>query len=493
MIKSHLLYQLSYRGSRVGILQSKLAMIKQVWRRPAQSGKMSQTGDAVVDGVRHFAYAAVILVFLDLMVFSLSFPSLVSSAAMPFIETSSSPVVLRLNRDLVRMIKRGHPWVYADALRELPAAPAGQQALLLDNRKGQPVARGFYDPGCPVALRICETDPDVKLDDRWAERRFRAAKALRKSFAAGESTATATSSSTGVGLTSGFRLWNGEGDGVPGLVADVYHDTGVIKLDGEGPIGFWRVDEVADWIVRELGLVRVYERQKERGVMGRALIGSVPNQPVTFHEHGLPFTADVVHGQKTGFFLDQRDNRQLIRAWSRDATVLNVFSYTGGFSVAAGAGGASHVTSVDIAPAAIEAANQHWRLNQLPETQHTGIAADAFEFLADAASQRRRWEIVILDPPSFAPNRDSVPKALAAYQNVIEAGARVTAPQGLLAVASCSSHIDLPMFLECCEEGVSRARRRGTVVTIAGQPTDHPTPLALPEFRYLKFVLLRLD
>ena len=333
----------------------------------------------------------------------------------------------------------------------------------------------------------------MKLDDRWAERRVRAAKALRKSFAAGGSTATATSSSTGVGLTSGFRLWNGEGDGVPGLVADVYHDTGVIKLDGEGPIGFWRVDEVADWMVRELGLVRVYERQKERGVMGRALIGSVPNQPVTFHEHDLPFTADVVHGQKTGFFLDQRDNRQLIRAWSRDATVLNVFSYTGGFSVAAGAGGASHVTSVDIAPAAIEAANQHWRLNQLPETQHTGIAADAFEFLADAASQRRRWEIVILDPPSFAPNRDSVPKALAAYQNVIEAGARVTAPQGLLAVASCSSHIDLPMFLECCEEGVSRARRRGTVVTIAGQPTDHPTPLALPEFRYLKFVLLRLD
>ena len=399
---------------------------------------------------------------------------------MPLIENSSSPVVLRLNRDLVRTIKRGHPWVFADALRELPSAPAGRSAVLLDNRKGQPVARGFYDPGCPLALRICETDPEMKLDDRWAERRLRAAFALRRSFSLANQ-------------TNGFRLLNGEGDGLPGLVADVYGDTAVIKRDGDGPIGFWNADEIALWLTRELGLIRVYERQKERGATGRSLVGSVPDQPVAFLEHGLPFTADVVFGQKTGFFLDQRDNRQLIRAWSRDASVLNVFSYTGGFSVAAGVGGATRVTSVDIAPAAIDAANYHWRLNNLPESGHTGIVADAFDYLAHSAGEKQRWDIVILDPPSFAPNRESVPKALAAYQNVIEAGTRVTARHGMLAVASCSSHIDLPMFLECCEEGISRARRRATVVTISGQPTDHPTPLALPEFRYLKFVLLRLD
>lgn len=399
---------------------------------------------------------------------------------MPFIDSSSSPVVLRLNRDLVRTIKRGHPWVYADALRELPDAVPGRPAVLLDNKKGQPVARGFYDPECPVALRICETDPAIKLDDRWAERRFRAARDLRKHFPS-------------INQTTGFRLWNGEGDGVPGLVADVYGDTAVIKLDGEGPIGFWRVDEIADWAACELGLVSVYERQKERGAQGRSLFGPVPQQPVPFLEYGIPFTADVVRGQKTGFFLDQRDNRQLIRSWSREATVLNVFSYTGGFSLAAGMGGATHVTSVDIAAAAVDASDGHWRRSGLPETRHTGIVVDAFEFLAGSARERTRWEIVILDPPSFAPNRDSVPKAMAAYQNVIELGARVTASQGILAVASCSSHLDLPMFLECCEEGISRARRRGTVMTISGQPMDHPTPLALPEFRYLKFVLLRLD
>ena len=399
---------------------------------------------------------------------------------MSLIELAATPVVLRLNRDLVRTIKRGHPWVYADALRELPSAAAGHPAVLLDNRKGQPVARGFYDPDCPVALRICETDPQIKLDDRWAERRLRSALKLRRFFFDDPQ-------------TTGYRLFNGEGDGLPGLVADVYGSSAAMKLDGDGPVGFWNADEIGHWLAHERQLTSVYERPKERGASGRSVFGPVPEHPASFAECGLAFSADLVRGQKTGFFLDQRDNRQLIRKWSHGATVLNVFSYTGGFSVAAGAGGASHVTSVDIAPAAIEAAKQHWQLNHLPESSHQGIAADAFEFLSVSASERHRWDIVILDPPSFAPNRDSVPNALAAYQNVIEAGARVTAPHGLLAVASCSSHIDLPMFLECCEEGISRARGRGTVVTIGGQPVDHPTPLALPEFRYLKFVLLRLD
>ena len=399
---------------------------------------------------------------------------------MSLIESASSPVVLRLNRDLVRMIKRGHPWVYGDALRELPPAPAGSPAVLLDNRKGQPVAQGFYDCRCPVALRICETDPEVRLDDRWAEKRLRTAIDVRRLFLNSEQ-------------TTGFRLCNGEGDGLPGLVVDCYHDAAVLKLDGDGPNGFWNSAEIGNWLARERKLQCVYERPKERGAAGQVLWGTVPSDPIPFLEHGLRFTADLIRGQKTGFFLDQRDNRQLVRGWSQQLRVLNVFSYTGGFSVAAGIGKAAHVTSVDIAPAAIEVANHHWQMNGLADSSHTGIVADAFEYLAQAAAERQRWDLVILDPPSFAPNRESVPRAQMAYEQVIESGARVTATRGFLAVASCSSHIDLPMFLECCEEGISRARRRGTVLTIGGQPSDHPSPLALPEFRYLKFVLLRID
>jgi 23S rRNA (cytosine1962-C5)-methyltransferase len=173
--------------------------------------------------------------------------------------------------------------------------------------------------------------------------------------------------------------------------------------------------------------------------------------------------------------------------------VLNVFGYTGGFSVYAGLGGARHVTTVDLAGPALEVAERHWRDNNLPEADHTVIVADAFIFLDEAAQRGDLWDLVILDPPSFAPARKAVPKALAAYRRLIAAGATVTIPQGLLAAASCSSHIDLSAFLNACEGGIAKARRRATILSISGQPPDHPAPLVLPEFRYLKFILMRLE
>ncbi len=398
---------------------------------------------------------------------------------MPLLRSSASPLTLRLNRDLARTIKRGHPWVYADALRDLPRAAAGTPAVLLDNRKGQPVAVGYYDPDSPLAFRVCDTDGQTQLDQRWAETRLRNAVSLRKSLFGP--------------TTTGYRLLNGEGDCTPGLVIDVYGDTAVLKLDGAGPIGFWDATAIAEWIAQATGVHCVYERRKERGREGRVLVGHEPHEPASFLENGLKFTADVVRGQKTGFFLDQRDNRHLIRGLARGRSVVNLFAYTGGFSIAAGVGGATHVTTIDLAQPAIEASKDHWAQNELSESQHEAIAVDAFEFLQTTGSQRKRWEIVIVDPPSFAPNHESVAKATAAYQTLIAGGARIATRGGLLAAASCSSHIDLPGFLEICEQGVSEARRRGTVLSIQGQPPDHPSPLALPEFRYLKFVLLRLD
>lgn len=391
----------------------------------------------------------------------------------------AAPVKLRLNRDLARSIKRGHPWVYADALRDLPKSPPGVLAVLLDHRKGQPVAMGMYDPNSPLAFRVYDTDGTANLDDRWAESRLRSALELRRAMFDSE--------------TTGYRMLNGEGDSTPGLVIDRYGDTAVIKLDGPGPCGFWNAQGIAEWLQQAASISVVYERRKERGREGRVLIGDEPGEPVCFLERGLQFTADVVRGQKTGFFLDQRDNRHLIRSLARDRSVLNLFSYTGGFSVAAGIGGAKSVTTVDLAQPAVAAAQHHWLLNSLSETRHEPITADAFEFLGQAGSRKRRWEITIVDPPSFAPNHESVPRATAAYQTLICGGARVTAHGGLLAAASCSSHIDQTMFLKICEEGISEARRRATVMAIQGQPPDHPSPLALPEFRYLKFVLLRLD
>ena len=223
------------------------------------------------------------------------------------------------------------------------------------------------------------------------------------------------------------------------------------------------------------------------------LFGPPPTGPVAFLEHGARFTADVVIGQKTGFFLDQRDNRARVARLARDRTVLNVFGYTGGFSVAAGRAGARHVTTVDLARPAVDAASAHWRMNGLDPAAHEGVAADAFAVLDEAIAAGRRWDLVVLDPPAFAPSREAAERAMSAYTRMVTAGARVTAPGGICVAASCSAHVDQAAFLALCEEGVAQARRRATVLGVHGQPADHPAPLACPELRYLKAVFMALD
>ncbi len=386
---------------------------------------------------------------------------------------------MRLSRDLTRHLKRGHPWVFVDAVRDLPQAPPGTQALLLDNTRGRPIATGFYDPESSVTFRACRTEEPYRLNDAWAADRFERALALRRRLFDSQ--------------TTGFRLFNGEGDGLPGLIVDRYAEVGVIKLDGPSASGFWDIDGIADWLMEFAGVSAVVERRKQRGREGRWLRDSTRESAIEFREHGMRFTADVIHGQKTGFFLDQRENRATLRRLCSGSRVLNVFSYTGGFSVAAGVGGAKHVTSVDSAEPAIAAANANWLLNGLSVESHAGVTADAFEFLDDTRSQRRKWDVTIIDPPAFAPSEATVNRAVAAYRKLAFGGAAVTERGGLLALASCSSHITEPTFLDACEEGISEARRRATLLTIHSQPADHPTPLAMPEFRYLKFALLRID
>ncbi len=402
---------------------------------------------------------------------------------MPLIQRySGAPLKLRLARDLTRIIKRGNPWVFADALRHLPPASPGTPAILLDNKQGKPIARGYYHPRSSLSFRVCATEPDQQLTDGWARRQLERALALRQTFF--DET------------TTGYRLFNGEGDGLPGLIADIYADTAVLQLDGDGPAGFWHAPGIADWLAERLSLRRVYLRPQSRAEAdsnGQLLIGPPPKKPISFLENNLHFTVDVVQGQKTGFFLDQRDNRQRIGRVSAGCRVLNLFGYTGGFSVYAGVGHADHVTTVDVAGPALTAADQHWQLNGLPAERHQSVRADAFDYLEKARNQKKQWELVVIDPPSFAPSNQAVPNALKAYRKLIAAGGAVTTVDGLLAISSCSSHIRPEALLSAVEEGVSLARRRATLLGVYDQPPDHPTPLVLPEFRYLQFILMRME
>ncbi len=389
------------------------------------------------------------------------------------------PQRLRLSRNLTRSIRRGHPWVFVDALREKPTGAPGDVAVLQD-KSGKTLAQGYVDPTTPLAFRVCTQRASERADSPWAARGLERAIALRERLFSG-------------GTTTGYRVVHGEGDGMPGLVFDRYGDVGVLRLDGPAAEGFWNAPGIATYMSERLGLTHVYERRRSRGgAEGRPLVGPAPQAPVPFLENGLSFTSDVVNGQKTGFFLDQRDNRALIQRIAH-GRMLNVFGYTGGFSVAAAAGGATHVTTVDIAPAALATATDHLRAIGMADDDHHEEARDAFEFLDQAHEARERWDVVVLDPPAFAPNQRAVEGAERAYQRLITAGARVAEPGGYLACASCSSHISAERFVDLVEEGVSGARRRGTLLDMGGVPPDHPAPLGFRDFRYLTFVLIQLD
>ena len=211
--------------------------------------------------------------------------------------------------------------------------------------------------------------------------------------------------------------------------------------------------------------------------------------PVVFAESGIRFEADVWKGQKTGFFLDQRGNRALVAELSSGARVLNLFAYTGGFSVACGRAGAAQVTSVDLAPAAVAAADQHWRDNGLAARAHRAVTADCFDFLTAAARAGERWDVVIVDPPSFAASEAARPGALAAYQRLNQAALAVTAADGVLVAASCSSHITESDLRDVMAAVAVAGQVRVPIVATRGHDPDHPTLPGFPEGRYLKLLV----
>lgn len=392
-------------------------------------------------------------------------------------------IQVRLRKDLLRDIKRGHAWLYNHAIDSF-SAPAGAVVEIWDRKGEKCIATGIADPEHPIPVRVCRTDEPYTLDKAWLARQLTKATGLRKQAFSSE--------------TTGYRLIAGEGDGLPGLIVDRYADMAVMKVDGGAPEAFYDTQWLAKWLVENTKIVDVVLRSRERGRAGELLEGDLKGEPegggtVEFLENGMRFTADVLRGQKTGFFLDQRDNRNFIRGLSHGRSVLNLFSFNGGFSIAAGLGGATQVTSVDLAGPAIEGAKAHWRANNLDEAKHEAIAGDCFEFLEEAIRQKRQWDIVICDPPSFAPSERARPQAIAAYTRLTQLASRVTAEGGLLAPASCSSHIDPASFRQIQWEALGKSRRKATLLAEKGLPIDHPTPLAMPELRYLKFMLLQLD
>ncbi len=378
----------------------------------------------------------------------------------------------RVTKPLRDRIRAGHPWVYDRALAPAKSIAVGEVVTLVDD-KG-PLATALADPTSPLAARILDV-PDAACDGAWVRARTEAAAARR------------ARDPLLVGCT-GRRLVHGEADACPGLVVDAYADTAVVVFDGPAASAFWRprVDDVLAGLERgghAIAHAWLRGERRERS-HGEALRGNPPAE-IAISEDEARFGVDVRSGQKTGFFLDQRDNRRTIRRHAAGASVLNLFAYTGGFSLHAALGGATHVTSVDIAPPAIAAIARNVELSGLPIESHERVAADAFEFLARARTQGRRWDLVIVDPPSFAPSERAKASALRAYGKLAAAALAVVEPAGRFALASCSSHVteaDLLGAVAALPAPDLRLR------LAAGAASDHPVLAGFGEGRYLKFL-----
>ncbi len=382
---------------------------------------------------------------------------------------------VRVKRAASGPLRRGHPWLWREQAESLRGIGEGDEVRVMDG--AEVMGRGLASPSSPIAVRMW-THGDRPVDDALLDERLGRAMALRDALFDG-------------GETNAYRLVHGEGDRLPGFVVDCYADVAVLRTDGEGARA--RLDWMATALRRALrGRVRtLVHRTVERGAAPAAhlLDGPPPPDVIEVREHGVPFVVDLARGQKTGAFLDQRENRRRVGSMARGKRVLNLFSYAGGFSLHAARGGATHVTSVDVAAAAHATAQESFRRAGLDPSRHAFVSADAFAFLEDAARRREAWDLVVSDPPSFAPSEKARARALASYRRLHRLAAGVLAPGGTLCAASCSSHVDASAFASTLDDD---ALGRGDLrlVALYGPPPDHPTLPAWPEGRYLKFAVL---
>lgn len=391
--------------------------------------------------------------------------------------------MITLKRGKEDSLLRFHPWVFSGAIHSLPEGLEEGDVVDVLAWDGSFLGRGHYEIGS-IAVRILTSDPDEAIDEAFYARRLRSALGLRKRLGLMRPDNTT------------LRLVHGEGDFLPGCVVDLYGDTAVLQAHSPGM--HYARNIIASELMRleGAGIANVYYKS-ETTLPFKARLDPV-NDYLTggYHtniavENGLRFNIDWLKGQKTGFFVDQRDNRSLVERYSPGCRVLNMFCYTGGFSVYAMRAGASEVHSVDSSAKAVALTDANIELNFPGDTRHKSFALDAFKYLADMPEGA--YDLIILDPPAFAKHRSALKNALVGYRRLNEAAFRKIAPGGILFTFSCSQAVSKEQFRLAVFTAAARSGRKVRILHQLTQPSDHPVNIYHPEGEYLKGLVLAVE
>ena len=389
--------------------------------------------------------------------------------------------IVRLREGRERSLQRQHPWVFESSIQR-GGGDAGE-TLRVEAADGRFLAWGAFSPQSAIRVRAWSFDETERIDRAFFERRVAAAVAWREGLAV---------------QSDGVRLVHGEADGLPGLVVDRYGDTLCAQF-GTAGVERWR-EAIADALLAATGCTRLYERsdaavRQLEGLEERCgWMRGEGSTEVSIREHDWQLTLDMATGHKTGFYLDQRDNRarfaQLVRQYGSQR-VLNCYCYTGGFTVAALAGGATQVTSVDSSGPALERVQAHVRLNGQPESASEVVEADVNRFLRDCFNSGRRFDAIVLDPPKFAPTAAHAERAARAYKDINRLALQLLSPGGLLLTFSCSGGIPADLFHKIVAGAAIDAHVDGAILQRLEAAPDHAATLYFPEGEYLKWLVLR--
>jgi 23S rRNA (cytosine1962-C5)-methyltransferase len=414
---------------------------------------------------------------------------------------------LRVTAAAETAVRSGHPWVFSESVQESNRAGRMGELAVIYDRKDKFLAVGLFDPDSPIRVRILQAGKPQTIDAAWWQARLEQTLGRRAGLFDSQ--------------TTGYRLIHGESDGWPALVLDRYDTTLVLKLYTAA--WFPWLDDMITRLKTAVPCERIVlrlsrniqspsllapktmhtsknlkpipplpegEGRGEGKSDGQVMFGPIPLGPVIFSEHGIRFEADVLRGQKTGFFLDQRENRREVEKLARGRRVLNAFSFSGGFSVYAARGGAVSVTDLDISPHALESAKRNFALNKnfptVAACRHETVQADAFEWIEATKS---KFDLVTLDPPSLAKRATEREGAIRAYERLNTLGIRLLGRDGILVAGSCSAHVSAPEFFDAVRRAAIKSGRRFTELMTKQHPPDHPA--GFKEAEYLKVIYLK--